>query len=491
MEDIKEQVKKDVDKIREEKLKKSFEVQRNKSFSETLKDLKIGIDKYNNSINSHIDDLDKKFNEKWNKKFNELSKIDLLKNQNNNNMNIIHKNVNLNNNPGNNRINNNINNFNDNDLNRNKNNFIIINNNDNVHEDDEELRKKEIDIDNLNKPTLVYLTLLQNTNPLINIILQCLSNIKYIVCYYLNPIKENKILKKSKENPNNNYLGPSFLKLLDHLWKSNQKEYSPMEIHNVLQKIMLNNYYTNDASIIINNILTKLNEELNFNQENNNIEHDDPYDYFIKDKIYEKFKEKFKNNRTMISEVFYCAIKIKKRCFNCNATAYYFETSPIVNIYLEENKDDNFNKLSFEEHFHNLLTDKEEQNINEDCTICCSKQNKTQVKDIFTSSKILIININREKDPEKTISFKYPEIFDGKKIINLDCPNISNYKLTTIIKKIKRNNNNFEYISFYENIIDKHWYSFNNQRIELIQNDYKNYIFDEKNTIVLIYTQIQ
>ena len=134
---------------------------------------------------------------------------------------------------------------------------------------------------------------------------------------------------------------------------------------------------------------------------------------------------------------------------------------------------------------------KEEQNINEDCTICCSKQNKTQVKDIFTSSKILIININREKDPEKTISFKYPEIFDGKKIINLDCPNISNYKLTTIIKKIKRNNNNFEYISFYENIIDKHWYSFNNQRIELIQNDYKNYIFDEKNTIVLIYTQIQ
>ena len=283
MEDIKEQAKKDVDKIWEEKLKKSFEVQINKSFFETLKDLKIGIDKYNNSINSHIDDLDKKFNEKWNKKFNELSKIDLLKNQNNNNMNIMHKNVNLNNNLGNNMINNiNINNFNDNDFNRNKNNFIIINNNDNVHEDDEELRKKEIDIDNLNKPTLVYLTLLQNTNPLINIILQCLSNIKYIVCYYLNPIKENKILKKSKENPNNNYLGPSFLKLLDHLWKSNQKEYSPMEIHNVLQKIMLNNYYTNDASIIINNILTKLNEELNFNQENNNIEQDDPYDISIK-----------------------------------------------------------------------------------------------------------------------------------------------------------------------------------------------------------------
>ena len=75
--------------------------------------------------------------------------------------------------------------------------------------------------------------------------------------YYLNPIKEDKILKISKENPNKAYLGPSFLKLLDHLWKSNQKEYAPMKIHNFLKKSMKNDYNTNDAGLIIQYILKK------------------------------------------------------------------------------------------------------------------------------------------------------------------------------------------------------------------------------------------
>ena len=106
-----------------------------------------------------------------------------------------------------------------------------------------------------------------------------LSNIKLIVLYYLNPSKEEKILKKSKENPNNIYLGPSFLKLLDHLWKNDKKEYTPFEIHNNLKKLMLDNYNTNDSSIIINYILNKLHEEINFNQKNDNKEEnkEDPY----------------------------------------------------------------------------------------------------------------------------------------------------------------------------------------------------------------------
>jgi hypothetical protein len=103
-----------------------------------------------------------------------------------------------------------------------------INNNNYYEDDDKILRKKEIDFQNLKEPNLVYLSFLQNTNPLINIVLQCLSNIKDVSFYYLNPEKEEKILKKSKDNPNNTYLGPSFLTLLDHLWKSQYKEYAPL-----------------------------------------------------------------------------------------------------------------------------------------------------------------------------------------------------------------------------------------------------------------------
>ena len=39
-------------------------------------------------------------------------------------------------------------------------------------------------------------------------------------------------------------------------------------------------------------------------------------------------------------------------------------------------------------------------------------------KDIYYTSGILIININREKDPNHTIAFKYPECFGPKKIFN-------------------------------------------------------------------------
>ena len=54
-----------------------------------------------------------------------------------------------------------------------------INNINKNYEDDKTLRKKEIDFNNLKEANLVYLSLAQNTNPLINTILQCLSNIKY------------------------------------------------------------------------------------------------------------------------------------------------------------------------------------------------------------------------------------------------------------------------------------------------------------------------
>ena len=180
MEDIKEQARKDVDRIWEEKLKQSFEEQINKAFAETLKDLKIEITNFNNSINNHIDDLDKDFEEKWNKKFeNEMSKIEILKKQNNDKNN--NEQNDFNNNEDINIINNKNNKYNDiNDYKDYIEKDFNINNNvdDNDFEDDEKLRKKDIDFGNLNKPTLNYLILQQNENPLINIILQCLSNIK-------------------------------------------------------------------------------------------------------------------------------------------------------------------------------------------------------------------------------------------------------------------------------------------------------------------------
>ena len=259
MENIKEEARKYADKLWEEKLRKEFENKINKSFIEILKELKIGINDYNSSIKSGIDILDKQFNDKWDKKFeDERSQIEVLKNQNNINNNNEEKKLKDNKEDAiNNNNNNNINCYNGNEMN------IKKNIHDDDYEDDEKLRKKVIDLNNLNEPILNYLKLLEDTNPLINIILQCLCNINEIVFYYLNPEKENKILKKSKENPKAFYLSPSFLKTLDHLWKSNQKEFEPTGIHNIL-KILMKDYNTNDASEIINFLLIGLKATLTF-----------------------------------------------------------------------------------------------------------------------------------------------------------------------------------------------------------------------------------
>ena len=149
MEDIKEQAKKEIDDIWEKEIKKSFTNEINKCLVKTLKELKDELDNFDSSINQHIQNLDDKFNEKWEKKFNEqLSQIQQMKNNSNlSNIpinNIRNNNIQNNNIQNINIINNNDNNdYNDNyDIND-INNINDNNNNDNnqIFEDYENLRK--------------------------------------------------------------------------------------------------------------------------------------------------------------------------------------------------------------------------------------------------------------------------------------------------------------------------------------------------------------
>ena len=468
MEKIKNETKKEVDKIWEQKLKLSFFNHINKYSNLALKEIQTELIKIDNSLNKQIQELGIKFDEKWNSKFKkEISKVEQLKNESQ--IKIEQKLPKI----------------------KKENNFNFINNsfnNENVDEGEnyENLRKKVIKFEELKYPPLINLILLPQTNPLINIILFCLSNNKYIVQYYLNPRKEARILTKFKEHPKNDYLGPLFLKLLDYLWKSNKKEYSPFEIHNILKKLMGNNYFSNDAGLLLNFILRQLHEELINNKQINNNE-DNIYDHFDKNSAFSKFSNIFRQNITRISDLFFSTIKTKKVCNNCASQIYYFEGSPIISIFLQENIINKFNNLSFNEHLKNLLINKNEQCTNEYCNVCRNEQKMFILKDIYSTSCGFIIYINRKNDKNYSVSFKYPETFDGKKIINSNV-NLPNYQLTCIIK-INRNKN-FDFISIFKNFIDNRWYSYNNKKIELINDNYKNHIFDEKNAFLLFYCKI-
>ena len=172
---------------------------------------------------------------------------------------------------------------------------------------------------------------------------------------------------------------------------------------------------------------------------------------------------------------------------------YFYKTSPVIDIYLEGNEgieDFILNHLDLVEHLKILLTDKENQKIKEPCILCEGKEQEKMIsKDIITTSEILIININRKNEKNNIISFNYPKEFSGKKVINNDSIyDLPDYELTTVIKKDK--NNNSKYHGFYKSFIDNNWYSYNNEKIELIpKSNYTSYILDSRNACLLIFTK--
>ena len=472
MEEIREQLKKEVEELWGKKLEKSFSSQINKGFNEIIEKLKEELSKNEQDINNYLKDLDKKIEEKCSNISND--KINQINNMSNN--------VDLNNDIKNIKIDNNINNINNNNINNISNDNI----NNIKNEENEELRKKHIDLSQFKSPPLVRLLLSDDNNPLINLILQCLSNIKTLILYYFNDKKEEKILKKSKENPNETCLGPSFLKLLDHLWKSNNNEYSPKEIHKALYNLMLNKYYSNDPGFIIKFILKQLNKELNLNPVL--INDINGYDTYNKKKVLENYLNFLSQNLTKISNSFYSTFKIKKKCKLCQQYSYYFESSPVIDIYLESNKNNNnfLNNINLIEHLKNLLNDKDNSIINENCIICGRPEEKYVIKEIYCATDIIIFYIIRKNDPNYEIFFNYPEQFDGKVVINKEIK-LPNYQLITVIKKIK-NNNIFKFIEYFKSFTNNKWYINYNSNIELIQNE--NDIFDNKNACLLIYSKI-
>jgi hypothetical protein len=219
--------------------------------------------------------------------------------------------------------------------------------NNNIFEKYEKLRKKVINLDKMENPPLIHLLFTEGTNPLVNIVLQCICNIKTLILYYFNPDKEKKILSKAKNDPDGAYLGPSFLKLLDYLWKSDKKEYCPEEIHGVLKQLMGNDYEIKDPSFIINFILAQLDKEL-MQKENidEKTEPADPFDIFDEKKVHDQYWKRFYEERTKIKVSFYSTFKINKRCKDCNNISFSFDSSPIINIYLNEENEEN---LDFED----------------------------------------------------------------------------------------------------------------------------------------------
>ena len=90
-EEIKKQTREIVEEMWEKELEQLFSNQINKCLMDTLKSLQKELKTFDKAINSHIQELDKNFEEKWKKKFQDLqeniSNLSGISNSNDNNNN--------------------------------------------------------------------------------------------------------------------------------------------------------------------------------------------------------------------------------------------------------------------------------------------------------------------------------------------------------------------------------------------------------------------
>ena len=325
------------------------------------------------------------------------------------------------------------------------------------------LNSQKIDITKINK-MYVKLILSDDINPLINLIIQCLTNIKTFCAYYLNPQKEEKILSKSRKNPNGFYLGPAYLKLLKDIWGDQRGEYSPKEIHNILKKLMENDYNSNNSGCIMKFILNQLYLELNLdNNQLINLEH-------VKD------LKNLPNNKILIAS--YPYIRTKKYCLSCkNLLDKYYIVSPVINIYLDANYGKS-NKFNLENNLNDLLIERGKGKIIDNCFKCNRQQDIQIIKYISTPSEITIFHIDRKNDPNHNISLSYG--FSMKL-------SEKEYKLITVIKCLPSYKDvSCPYIAYIRSFNNHNWYSYDNKDIKLCNNE--NEILEDKYASLLIYS---
>lgn len=331
-----------------------------------------------------------------------------------------------------------------------------------IKDNDDELRRKQINIKEIKYPKLINLANINNTNFLINLVLLYLSNIDRLTGYFLKAKHEEQILYKAKQNPAGTFLAPSYLKLLDHLWKGTKKVYDPLEIHEKLKILMQNNYYSTNPGVIINFIVNQLHQELNLNTNMIN----QPDWNFNMNMAFQNFVNYFNSIHNELSDEFFSTIRITKTTAQ-NTPIFIYQSTVVFNLYLNNI---NTQFISVEQWFKNLIFD------TNDINYYCMNNENFKDKTVVAIPKILVLNINRNNNQKQYLN--YPPILFDNNLIENNGQQSGKYELyCVIISKYENNNNTF--YAYIKNVIDYKWYLYDNEGIKIVNNEEE--IFDLEN----------
>ena len=342
------------------------------------------------------------------------------------------------------------------------------------NKDSKESKGNKYSFSRYKKAALTGLINLGNTSYL-NAVLQVLCSIRSFASHFLNP----EISNIFKSDIQNYKLSFDFHELCMHLYpypEGEKKIYKPENLYNTLSSYncAYKNFKENNPNYLIIFLLNKLHEELNEAKNNlSNYNFNNYYNMNIAIYKYGVIVNGIKNfittNDSIISNLFNWFEITENKCTKCSNNFYSFQSFS-----------------TFDLNISNYIKYKKESNIKlEDCldyyTIpriikkfckCCNQyfENIT-TKTIYSSPNIFIFFLDSLLDSDnnslKNVNFLLEKRINLIKFIeNKLSP--YNYELIGII--IHDINNN-KYLAYCASPVDKNWYLYNDQNVNLLNFD--------------------
>ena len=241
-------------------------------------------------------------------------------------------------------------------------------------EEEEKLKKKKqsLTCKSFKIPPLIGLQNIGSTCYM-NATLQCFSHTEVLTNYFLNENNYNKIYNNNiaKINPQSLQLSPSYLDLINNLWRKKHKYYPPTEFRKRLADMnpLFVEGTPNDAKDLLTYLLMQLHEELNLiNGNNNNNDDNINIDQYNEQIILQNFvKSFFGMNKSILSDHFFGIQESKFLCLGCekkninkmnppikyNFQTFNFLVFPLEEIRIFKNNNNMMNNMQMVNNMNN------------------------------------------------------------------------------------------------------------------------------------------
>ena len=374
-----------------------------------------------------------------------------------------------------------------------------------------------------------------------NATLQCLCNIRKFVSYF----KYNKhLIQKVKEDINKEFLCSSFKLLIEKLYpfkySKNGKEYSkthpefislypqipkysyaPREFKDKISRMnpLFQGVAANDAKDLVNFLIMTSHQELNkappeqIVETGGNIFQEQTNKMVMFNKFYDNFQ---KNNKSIISDLFYALNCNITKCNNCGTMSYNYQIYFFLIFPLEEvrkfklNNNNNFNSnFNNFNNFNNFMTNNISNNANNNivdiydcfnydrrinfmtgdnsmyCNYCKQTCGSYMCTNLTSGPEVLIIILNRGKGIEFNVKINFYEVLNLKDYMefnNMDWQ----YELFGVITHIGESGMGGHFIAYCKSFWDGRWLKFNDAMVDPV-NDFKKEVIDFAMPYLLFY----